>query len=53
MSKEMEDLSNKEKKEIALKLLQDGNLQEEKSVKCFGFTLVQVEEMWYRRKCLK
>lgn len=45
MSKVMEDLINKEKKEIALKLLQDGKLQEEEIVKYFGLSEKQVQEL--------
>lgn len=51
MSKVMEDLINEEKIKIALKLLQDGKLQEEEIVKYFGFSVEQVEEIWKRRKC--
>ena len=45
MSKVIEDLINREKQEIALKLLQDGKLQEEEIVKYFGFTVEQVKEL--------
>ena len=45
MSKIVEDLINEEKKEIALKLLQDGKLQEEEIAKYLGFTVEQVKEM--------
>ena len=39
MSKVMEDLINKEKKDIALKLLQDGKLKEGEIEKYFGFSV--------------
>ena len=45
MSKVIEDLINREKQEIALKLLHDGKLQEEEIVKYFGFTVEQVKEL--------
>lgn len=48
MSKIVEDLINEEKKEIALKLLQDGKLQKEEIAKYLGFTVEQVEKV-----CLK
>ncbi len=45
----MEDLINREKQEIALKLLQDGKVQEEEIVKYFGFTVEQVKELVSRK----
>ena len=45
MSKIVEDLINEEKKEIALKMLRDGKLQEEEIAKYLGFTVEQVEEL--------
>ena len=45
MSKIVEDLINEEKKEIALKMLRDGKLQEEEIAKYIGFTVEQVEEL--------
>lgn len=45
MSKIVEDLINEEKKEIALKLLEDGKLQKEEIAKYIGFTVEQVEEL--------
>ena len=45
MSKVIEDLINREKQEIALKLLQDGKVQEEEIAKYFGLTMGQVKEL--------
>lgn len=45
MSKIVEDLINEEKKEIALKMLRDGKLQEEEIAKYIGFTVEQVKEL--------
>ena len=45
MSKIVEDLINEEKKEIALKMLQDGKLQEEEITKYLGFTVERVKEI--------
>lgn len=44
MSKIVEELIAKEKKEIALKMVKDGKLREEDVVKYFGFTLEWSEE---------
>ena len=45
MSKGMEELIDMEKKEIALKMLEDGKLQKEEVARYFGFTMDQVEEL--------
>ena len=45
MSKGMEELIDMEKKEIALKMLEDGKLQKEEVARYFGFTMEQVEEL--------
>ena len=45
MCKLMEDLIDSEKKEIALKMLQDGKLQKEEIAKYFSLTLEQVEDL--------
>lgn len=45
MCKIMEDLIDSEKKEIALKMLEDGKLQKENIVKYVGITLEQVKEL--------
>ena len=45
MSKVIEDLIYEEKKEIALKLLRDGKVQEKEIVKYFDFSEEQVEEL--------
>lgn len=45
MCKIMEDLIDSEKREIALKMLEDGKLQKEEIAKYFGLTLEQVEEL--------
>lgn len=44
MSKIVEELIDMEKKEIALKMVKDGKLQEEDVIKYFGFSLEQNEE---------
>lgn len=44
MSKIVEELIDMEKKEIALKMLEDGKLQEEDVMKYFGFTLEHDEQ---------
>ena len=45
MCKLMEDLIDSEKKEIALKMLQDGKLQKDEIAKYFNLTLDQVEDL--------
>lgn len=45
MCKIMEDLIDSEKKEIALKMLEDGKLQKEDIAKYVGLTLEQVKEL--------
>lgn len=45
MCKLMEDLIDSEKKEIALKMLQDGKLQKEEIARYFSLTLEQVEDL--------
>lgn len=45
MCKIVEDLIDSEKKEIALKMLQDGKLEKEEIAKYFDLTLEQVEEL--------
>lgn len=45
MCKLVEDLINNEKKEIALKMLEDGKLKKEEIAKYFGLTLEQMEEL--------
>ena len=45
MCKLMEDLIDLEKKEIALKMLQDGKLQKEEIVKYFNITLEEIEDL--------
>ncbi|MBP3477337.1 MAG: PD-(D/E)XK nuclease family transposase [Lachnospiraceae bacterium] len=45
MCKIMEELIDGEKKEIALKMLEDGKLQKEEIAKYFGLPLEQVEEL--------
>lgn len=45
MCKIMEDLINSEKKEIALKMLQDGKLEKEEIARYLDLTLEQVEEI--------
>ncbi|MBQ6996305.1 MAG: PD-(D/E)XK nuclease family transposase [Lachnospiraceae bacterium] len=45
MCKIMEDLINSEKKEIALKMLQDGKLEKEEIARYLDLTLEQVEEL--------
>ena len=45
MSKIMEDLISNEKKEIAVRMLEDGELSFEKIAKYSGLTLEQVEEL--------
>lgn len=45
MCKLMEDLIDWEKKEIALKMLQDGKLQKEEIVKYFNIILEEVEDL--------
>lgn len=44
MSKIVEELIDMEKKEIALKIVKDGKLQEENVITYFGFSLEQNEE---------
>ena len=45
MCKIMEELIDNEKKEIALRMLEDGKLPKEEIAKYFGLTLEQVEEL--------
>ena len=45
MSKGMEELIDMEKREIALKMLEDGKLLKEDVARYFGFTMEQVEEL--------
>ena len=45
MSKGMQELIDMEKREIALKMLEDGKLQKEEVARYFGFTMDQVEEL--------
>lgn len=45
MSKGMEELIDMEKREIALKMLEDGKLQKEDVARYLGFTMEQVEEL--------
>ena len=45
MSQGMEELIDMEKREIALKMLEDGKLQKEDVARYFGFTMDQVEEL--------
>lgn len=45
MSKGMEELIDMEKREIALKMLEDGKLQKEDVARYVGFTIEQVEEL--------
>jgi len=45
MSKGMEELIDMEKREIALKMLEDGKLQKEDVARYCGFTMEQVEEL--------
>ncbi len=45
MSQGMEELIDMEKREIALKMLEDGKLQKEDVARYVGFTIEQVEEL--------